>query len=293
MTLSGKGYYQGLFFLMMTMIVSCTNDIIVKFVGQRLDSLQVIFFRFFFGLITLFPFAILQGKQIFKTQQLGFNLIRGILGAISIFLYTYSVIYLPLVEVITILWTIPLFVIILSIFFLKEHVSIMRWTATIVGFLGLSFITLYNSNVSVSLQWLYIVPIAASFLFAAQDVMIKKIVDVENRVTMLLYFALVTSIISFIPALLVWKTPTLYEFSMLFLLGAGGNLIQYFIFKSYSATDLSALSPFRYMEFLFSAYFAFVFFGEVPGVNVLIGALILIPSTFYLAYSETRRPCVT
>jgi S-adenosylmethionine uptake transporter len=124
-------------------------------------------------------------------------------------------------------------------------------------------------------------------LFAVQDVMIKKIVDVENRVTMLLYFALVTSAISLIPALMVWKTPTPYEYFMLLLLGAGGNLIQYFIFKSYSATDLSALSPFRYIEFLFSAYFAFVFFGEVPGGNVLIGALILIPSTFYLAYSET------
>jgi S-adenosylmethionine uptake transporter len=122
-----------------------------------------------------------------------------------------------------------------------------------------------------------------------QDVVIKKIVDEESRITMLLYFALVTSAISLIPALLVWKTPTPHECFMLFLLGVGGNLIQYFIFKSYSATDLSALSPFRYTEFLFSAYFAFVFFGEVPGMNVLIGALILIPSTFFLAYSETCR----
>ncbi|MDR0678510.1 MAG: hypothetical protein LBF44_03170, partial [Holosporaceae bacterium] len=69
-----KGYYQGLFFLMMTMVVSCTNDIVVKFLGQRLDSLEVIFFRFFFGLVTLLPFAISQGKQIFKTKQFRFNL---------------------------------------------------------------------------------------------------------------------------------------------------------------------------------------------------------------------------
>jgi S-adenosylmethionine uptake transporter len=274
---------------MMVMSVGCANDIIVKFMGQRLDATQVIFFRFFFGFITLLPFAISEGKQVFKSKQLGFNIIRGFLGAISIFLYTYSIIYLPLVEVVAILWTIPLFVLILSIFYLGEEVSFMRWIATIIGFLGLSFITLYDGETVVSFKWLYIIPILSSFLFAVQDVMIKKIVDNEKRITMLLYFAIVTSALTFIPALLVWKTPTPFECSMLFLLGAGGNLIQYFIFKAFSATDLSALAPFRYVEFLLSAIFAFIFFAEVPQTNALIGAAILIPSTLYLAYNENKK----
>jgi S-adenosylmethionine uptake transporter len=287
--LSKKGYYNGLFFFIMVMIVSCMQDIIVKFMGLRLDALQVIFFRFLFGFITLLPFVLARGKAVFKTKQLGFNIVRGILGAISLFLYTYSVIRLPLVEVVTILWTIPLFVLILSILFLGEEVSFARWTATIIGFVGLSFITLYNSEASFSLKLLYLVPISSSFLFAAQDVMIKKIIDNEKRTTMLLYFALVASAITFIPALFVWKTPTAFEYSMLFLLGAGGNLIQYFMFKAFSATDLSALAPFRYIEFLFSAFFAFTFFAEIPGLNVLIGAIILIPSTLYLVYSEKHK----
>jgi S-adenosylmethionine uptake transporter len=106
---------------------------------------------------------------------------------------------------------------------------------------------------------------------------------------MLVYFAIVTSVVSFFPALLVWKTPTPFEYLMLFLLGAGGNLIQYFFFRAYSAVDLSALSPSRYLEFLISAAFAFIFFAEVPGINVLIGALILIPSNLYLVYCEAPR----
>jgi len=283
---SRKGYHQGLFFLMMLMLVSCSNDIIVKFMGQRLHGLQVIFFRFFFGLITLLPFVIRRKCSAFRTKQPGFNIIRGVLGAASIFLYTYSVINLPLVEVVVILWSIPLFVIVLSVLFLKEKVSAMRWISTIVGFFGLSCISLCDSNASLSFNWLCIVPIASSILFAVQDVMIKKIVDNESRTTMLLYFALVTSALTFIPAIFVWKNPTMFEFFMLFLLGLGGNLIQYFIFKAFSATDLSALSPFRYVEFVFSAIFAFVFFSEIPGLNVLIGTVILIPSTLYLAYSE-------
>ncbi|MDR1334586.1 MAG: DMT family transporter [Holosporaceae bacterium] len=289
MNLNNNGYYRGLFFMMMVMVVSCANDVIAKFMGQRLDALQVIFFRFLFGLITLLPLVLRKGKQVFKSHQLGLNLTRGVLGAISLFLYTYSVIHLPLVEVVTILWTVPLFVLVLSICCLGEEVSHLRWIATLIGFIGLSFISLYDSDTSISFKWVYIIPISSSFLFAVQDVMIKKIVDNENRITMLLYFAIVTSVIAFVPALFVWKTPTPFECSMLFLLGAGGNAIQYFLFKAFSATDLSALAPFRYVEFLFSAFFAFVFFAEVPGANVLIGAAILIPSTLYLAYNEKQQ----
>lgn len=289
MFLRKKGYYQGLFFLMLTMIVSCANDILTKFMGQRLNSIEVTFFRFFFGLVTLLPFACTIGKSIFRTKQLGANVLRGILGAISFLMYTYSIVHVQLVEVVAILWTIPLFILVLSAIFLKENVTAYRWIATIIGFVGLSFITLYDSESFVALKLLYIAPIAAAFLFAVQDVMIKKLVSNENQITMLLYFDIVTSLFTLAPAIFVWDTPTLFELSMLFVLGANGNIMQYLLFKAYNATDLSALAPYRYVEFVLSAIFAFIFFLEIPGINVLIGTVILIPSTLYLAYSEKRK----
>jgi S-adenosylmethionine uptake transporter len=76
---------------------------------------------------------------------------------------------------------------------------------------------------------------------------------------------------------------------MLVLLGSSANLMQYFHFRAFEATDLSALAPFRYVEFLISALTAFIFFSEVPGLNVLIGAVILIPSTLYLACKESKK----
>ncbi len=283
-------YWMGITFFFLQMIVSCANDIISKFMGQRLDAIEVTFFRFFFGLVTLIPFMVGKGTRIFKTKQLSLNVIRGILGALSFFLYIDAIISLPLAEVVIILWTIPLFSLILSMTFLKENISTFRWIATIIGFVGLTAVTTYNSDNSFSFNILYLIPIGASFLFALQDIVIKKmVVASENRLTMLFYFALVTSIVSFIPALKVWKTPTEFELSMLFLLGAGGNLIQYFIFKAFSLIDVSAVAPYRYLELLVSALFAFIFFSEIPGLNVYIGALVLIPSTLYLAYNENKK----
>lgn len=287
--LNQKGYCQGVIFLLLMMVTSCANDVIAKYIGQRLDPVEVIFFRFFFGFVTLLPFALSRGASVFKTQQLTTNIMRGILGAVSFYLYNSALVCLQIVEVVTILWTIPLFVLILSMIFLNEAVSSARWCATGIGFIGLAFVTMYDSGVSFSFKLVYLIPAASAFLFAVQDIMIKKMVDTDSKITMLLYFSLVTTALTIIPAVFVWKNPTSFELSMLLLYGAFANLMQYFIFRAFAATDLSALAPYRYLEFLFSALAGFIFFAELPGLNVIIGAIILIPCTLYLGYSENKK----
>lgn len=288
--LNSKGYYQGIFFLILMMLVSCSNDILTKYLGQRLSPFEMMFFRFLFNLLTLFPFIFIKGKSVLRTKMLSLNILRGVLGVIGFLLFIYSIIEIKLVEVVTIFWTIPLFVLVLSTVFLKEKVIASRWIATIIGFIGLSAVTLFDSGCELSFKFVYLLPIISAFVFSIQDVMIKKMVLVEeDRVTMLFYFALVATILSIIPAYMFWETPTLFELTMLFIIGTGGNLMQYLIFKAYNATDLSALSPFRYLEFCITAVLGFIFFSEIPGINVLIGAAILIPTTLYLSMTDKAR----
>lgn len=282
-------YYTAIFFLFCMMALSTLNDVISKFIGQRLHSLEVNFFRFLFSLITLIPFAIKKGIKVFATSQPKFNICRGILGALSFAFYVYSLTALPLVEVITILWTVPLFVLVLSHIFLHEKVNSSRWFATIFGFLGLAVITLYNSNTTFSWKLIYIFPIIASLLFASQDVLIKKIISKDSKLTTLLYFAAITTFLTAIPTYFIWINPNIYELSLLFLLGISANLIQLCLFKAFTYAELSALAPYRYLEFIFSAIAGFIFFFEIPEYNVIIGATILIPSTLYLAYTEHRK----
>lgn len=284
-----SSFTRGVIFFMLMTVVSCSNDVIVKSIGQRLPAAEVIFFRFFFSWAVLLPCLLKCGIRILRTAHPFNNVVRGAFGAVSFYLYTYSLVALKIVEVVTILWTIPLFTLVFAFFILRERVTLQRWIATLIGFVGLLAISLFGSDCSLDLKLIYIIPIASSMLFAAQDVMIKGIVAEENRITMLLYFATVCTALTFVPALCVWETPTPRETVLLVLSGVFANLIQYFLFKAFEATDLSALAPFRYMEFLFSALFGFIFFAEIPGMNVIIGAIVLIPSTLYLSYTESRQ----
>ena len=106
---------------------------------------------------------------------------------------------------------------------------------------------------------------------------------------MLFYSAFFTALLSFIPACINWVTPNLYELSLLILLGVSGNLILYFILKAFALVDATATAPYRYLEFVLSILAGYLFFNEIPDGNTIIGALIVIPATLFVVFSEVKK----
>lgn len=290
-----KGYLQGVFWIVLVCLISNLNDILMRLAGTRLPSMEISFFRFFFSVLTLIPFMIARGKTAFKTAQPGFHLLRAILGFGAVAFWCTGVSKTPLAVVSTIALTVPIFVLPMASLFLRENVGWQRTTATLAGFIGILIIlkgtaqgaSLFNSLNHLENGSLFL--IAAAILFALSDILNKKMVHQESPLTMLFYFAAGTSLFGLIPALTVWIPPTFSEMLYLFCLGAGGNLILYFLLKAFAATDVSALAPYRYVELIFATFFGYILFQEIPTLMTLLGAAIIIPSTFAIAYYETRQ----
>jgi S-adenosylmethionine uptake transporter len=281
-----KGYPQGAFWAVMITLVSVTNDILMRFLGAGLDIIQISFFRFFFGMLAVIPLMLSHGSALFKTSRPWMHFWRAILGVGAIGGACWSVNLMPLSDNTIIMSSQPFFFLPLAVVFLKEKVDMSRWVAILIGFIGL--IIMFQPGAE-ALRIVALVPIAAAVLFAMSDVMAKKMVVTENTHTMLFYFAVGTTLITLVPAILVWQTPSWYQLGMLALLGIGGNLIQVCMIRAFSATDASALSPFRYVEFIFSALFGFLFFMEVPTLVTVTGAAFIIAGTAYISYYETQK----
>lgn len=286
MWLFRPGYPQGATWACLTAFVSILNDVITRQVGTRLDGLEIGFFRFFFSMITVLPFMLYQGLNSFKTSNPKLHIWRAVFGVAAIALYIYAVLLMPLTEVTTFSFTQPLFLLPLAAIFLKERVSKSRWIATSVGFIGILIVI--NPG-EASFNYLGLIPMGSAFLFACLDALAKKMVSTESTTTLLFYFALGTTIAGLVPALYVWKNPTLEELAWLLCLGAGANLIQVCLFKAFSATDASSLAPFRYVELIFAALFGFFLFNEIPKMQTMAGAAVIIFSTLYLTYYETWK----
>ncbi len=281
-----KGYLQGAFWAIMITISSSLNDVFIKFLGERLHVQEIVFFRFLFSTLVLLPFMLSKGTKYFKTSKTGMHVARGFIGAIALGLAAWGVTKLPLSTVATLGFTQPLFFLPLAIIFLKEHLDWQRVIATVIGFIGVAIII----NPTEGAFNVYIlIPIAATIMFAILDVYAKKMVAHDSKWTLMFYFGLATTILGFVPALLVWQGPTWEEIFFLILLGIGANLIQVCLYMAFSATDAVALSPFKYTELIFASFFGFIFFAQIPAWQILIGAIFIISGTMSITIHETSR----
>ena len=283
---NAPGYLQGIFWMTVVCCVSNSNDILIKYVGTRLSGAEIAFFRFFFSTLVLLPFMVRQGKGAFITRYPKAHFVRALLLFLAMAPWCYGVAALPLTLATTLALTTPFFVLPLARIFLKEQVSWQRWVATLLGFLGI-VIALHPSGADFNLMALALV--AATIMFATLDIINKKLLtEDETLLSMLFYSALGTAVLGFIPAVLTWQTPTVSELFFLLLLGGGASGILFCLLKACAATEVSALQPFKYVELILSGIFGLLIFQELPAWSTVLGAIVIIPSTLYIAIHETK-----
>ena len=285
MNIKLQTYLVGVSWFILSLFSSAANDIISKYVGLRLPSVEVAFFRFLFSTLTLLPFIFYYGLRTLKTSRPFVHITRGVLLFFGMTAWTYGLTIAPVTTGTVISFAIPLFVLVLAVFFLSENIIWQRWLVTVIGFAGI-IITLKPHAVDFNPKVLIFV--MAAILFAILDIINKKFVIKESMISMLFYSALVTALLSTAPSIIYWQEPTVTELTLLCVLGISANLILFFLLKAFALADATALAPYRYLELLIASGAAYLVFNEIPEESTLYGALILIPSTLFIIYSEKK-----
>jgi S-adenosylmethionine uptake transporter len=126
-------------------------------------------------------------------------------------------------------------------------------------------------------------------LFALSDILNKKMLASESLFSLLFYFYLGTTLISFIPALLVWKQMNLEIVFYLLVQAIGGISILYCILKAADATEISSIAPYKYIELVFSIIIGYALFNEVIKISTIAGASLIIPGALLIAYYEINQ----
>jgi drug/metabolite transporter (DMT)-like permease len=132
------------------------------------------------------------------------------------------------------------------------------------------------------------VGLIAAFLGALSTTLIKRLSATEEALTILVYFGLFSSILTAIPAYLVWRPLTGDELALLALVGALGAVGQFCQVRAFAAGELMAVAPIDYSRLIFAGIMGFLLFAELPDRYTLVGAAMIIGSTLYIACRETH-----
>ncbi|WP_419241393.1 DMT family transporter [Cardinium endosymbiont of Nabis limbatus] len=281
MHLPKNTYVQSLFWLLLSILSSCFNDLVTKYLVRGLTACQICFFRFTFGSLVLVPFIYQKGS--FKTQRPLLHLFRGLFLSIAMGLYAYSLTQMAISSATVIGFTNPIFVLLLARIFLKEKVALPIWMATLLTCIGMALIlrpTMYNGAA--------LSCISATIVFASLDIINKKYVTSEPILSMLFFSNLIASCCMLPVACYFWTPPTLFELGFLSILGIGSNLILYFLLKALQQSDVASLAPMKYTEWVLSILFGYLFFQEWPTVSTCLGAGVIISCTCFIVYYQNK-----
>jgi len=253
--------------------------------GRSIHPFQIALCRSAFSLIFLIPFLLHGRPAKFRTAHPWMHLTRATSGAIAMLLGFYALAHLPLAEVTALSFTTPLFTVLFAAAVLGERVGPRRWGAVAAGFLGMLIIVQPGAGLF-RLDAVYAV--TAAMLIAFSITLVKRFPASESQSVMLFYAVAASILVCLWPALEVWRDPDPLEWLMLVTVGALALGAHALLIQGFRIGESSFVAPFDYSKLLFALSIGFFAFGELPGLEMLLGAAVLIASSIYIARRETR-----
>ena len=273
----------GFLYMFISVCAFSIMDLIVKW-SETYPLGEVIFFRGFFGIIPLlFLIPRERFNNFYYTKRAGLHFLRcisGLIALISIFIALRS---LPLATVVSISFAAPIFTTILSIILLSEKVGPYRWLAVIVGFVGIIIIT--EPGLS-SLNIYYIFPIIFCLGLSYVAIAIRQLSKTEPVWLISLNFSILITIAGIITIPFGWIVPSFKDLLLLLSVGILGGSANLWLSQSYKLSEVSLVTPLKYLALVFGIVFGYMIWSEVPSIKTLLGAALVIVSSIIIFRRE-------
>jgi len=273
----------GFLYMFISVCAFSLMDLIVKW-SEIYPLGQVLFFRGFFGIIPLlFLIPHERFNNFYYTKRAGLHFLRCISGLIAIISIFIALRSLPLATVVSISFAAPIFTTILSIIFLSEKVGLYRWLAVIVGFVGI--IIIVEPGLS-SLNIYYIYPIIFCLGLSYVAIAIRQLSKTEPVWLISLNFSLLITIAGVITIPFGWIIPSIKDLFLLSSVGILGGVANLWLSQSYKLSEVSLVTPLKYLALVFGIVFGYMIWDEVPSIKTLLGATLVIVSSVIIFRRE-------
>lgn len=266
----------------LTLVVMAT---LVKYLGGRLTSIEILFFRSLIGFFILLPLFVRDASEPLRTTRFGMHLLRGVMGAAGNACFFWAMTHLLLADAMALQFTRPLFVIPLAVLFLGEVAGLRRLVVALVGFLG---ILLYAHPFTAGFNPGALVGALAAFFGGLAVICIKRLQTTEPTRVIVIYYSFWITAFALVPAIWFWITPTLPELALLMVIGLLGIAGESLVTHGLRQSDATVLAPFDYSRIIYSAALGYLLFGEFPAAWSFAGMALIVSSSLYLVITEKR-----
>jgi len=267
-------------------------NVFAKLLSANHSVIEIAFYR---NLIASIPFLIMVfilGKReilVIRSKPAAVG-IRAVLGSVSLMTTFAAFTLMPMAETTVLLFTASLFIPILGVIFLREHVGPYRWTAIAVGFIGVVIMASPAGNVNVLGVTIALI---ASLMHATLQVILRYLGRYESPETVVFYFVVIGTFVTALPLPFVAVTPTMAEVPLLFGVGLSGAAAQWLLSVAFRNAPAAIVTVFNYSGIVWATLFGWMIWSDWPLPTVLAGAGIVVASNVLIIWRESRAGKVT
>ena len=297
---------QGILCLVGALGALTVSDSIIKWLSPQLPLHQITLLRSCFALIAVLVIVQLEGGLVtLKTRRPAMHLARGALLVVANMFFFLGLAAMPLAETVSLFYTAPLFICMLSQPVLGETVGLRRWLVIVVGLLGVLIMLRPGSEV---FQAVSLLPIMAALCYAAMTMMTRKLGIRESGGALTFYIQVAFIVISTLTGLAIgdgkldqfdnpslefltraWLWPDTAQWQLLLACGLIVALGGYLLSQAYRLGEAPAVAPFEYASLPFALVVGFYLWGDWPDWPAFIGTGLIIGSGLLVMYLENRE----
>jgi len=280
----------------MLLAVLCVDlyMVVIKFLGDDYSIIQLALFRNAAAIIPLFLLLLFTKEYflVFKNLNKKFlylSFLRGLCFLLMNIFVFISVINLQFATAMTLTFSSPFFIVILSIIFLRDNVGIYRWSAVIIGFIGVVMIMKPTSEI---FNLYSIFPILTALAWALSVIVLKYIPDGHSTAKIQLY----TLIFNVLGAAILFFLTTGHveiqsskDFWLMMLTGILGGTAAILFIYSYRLISASKIASFEYFGIPSSFVLGWFFFNEAPWSQLFPGVIIIIFAGMIIIWRDNKK----
>ncbi len=267
---------QGILLMLAGCGLLTANDALMKSLVSALPLGQVVGLRGLFALLVVLALAPwVGGLGKLRAQSHRDVSICAAMLLFNIFVFPLSLRYLPLADAIILAYTSPVWVAALAPLLLGERVRWQQWLAVLLGFAG-AFLVIRPG--AAGFHWAVAIPLVVALSVGLRDIVTRKIASRESALSIVAYTNVFSVLVGGAMLPIGWLMPDGFQLGQLVLAGVFFSVAQILMVEGFRRVEATVLSTFKYSSILFAALFGFLFWGEIPDLPAMLGAVLIVVS---------------
>ena len=248
---------------------------------------EILFWRQALGIPMILAWLLATRRlDLVKTTRPGAQAVRGVYGLIGMFLNFSAISLLPLAEATTLNFTAPIFAVVLSMLLLGEKVGPWRWTAVLLGFAGVLIIAQPGGGHFPLFGAL--VGLGGAFMIALISIQIADLNRTERPITIVFWFASMSSAVLLVPTLLLGQAHNAHEWLLLLAMGVSGSIGQLLLTASLRFGKVASVIVMDYSALIWATLYGWLVWSVLPPATTWLGAPLIVGAGAVIAWRERR-----